>query len=126
MIASYFYEFEQTISDFLMIEKQFVEKIRKDDEFGIIRGALYFEYGIVDFIEVVRFVSGKFIKIKYKYHFMDNDNNLIFRYDNAKHHKDINTFPHHKHTKNSILPSIEPDIFTILKEIQLYFKSKIK
>jgi len=72
MIKNYFIQFQQTISYFSIIEKQQIEQQQKDTEFGIIKGKLFFENGSMEFIEVVRFISEKFVKIKYKYHFMDN------------------------------------------------------
>ncbi len=56
-------------------------------------------------------------KIKYKYHYMDKNKNLIFRYDNAQHHHDIETFPHHKHTTKNIENSKEPELKNVLNEI---------
>ncbi len=43
---------------------------------------------------------------KYRIHWQDEQGNLIKRWDNAKHHPTIKTFPHHLHsgTKNNILP----------------------
>jgi len=49
---------------------------------------------------------------------------MIFRYDNVKHHPEIKTFPHHKHIGKQILPSKEPEVFTILKEIEKIIKTK--
>lgn len=118
MIDKYFIHFEKTIASFSIIKSKELEQIRKDDEFGILRGKLFFDKGSLDFIEVIRFIENKFVKLKYKYHFMDTNNKLIFRYDNVKHHPNISTFPHHKHTKTTILPSQEPDISSILKEIK--------
>jgi len=57
---------------------------------------------------------------------MDKDKNLIFRYDDAEHHREIATFPHHKHTPNGVEESNEPNIETIMKEIENIIKSKIK
>ena len=57
-------------------------------------------------------------KIKYKYHFMDNEKQLIFRYDNAKHYPEISTYPHHKHISSKITESEEPELIDILIEIQ--------
>ncbi|MFO7883803.1 MAG: DUF6516 family protein [Desulfobacteraceae bacterium] len=45
----------------------------------------------------------------------------IFRYDNAPHHSNINTFPHYKHEKEEIKESGEPtlsDILTAIARIQ--------
>ncbi|NOX47592.1 MAG: hypothetical protein GXO89_11515 [Chlorobi bacterium] len=71
--------------------------MKTDDNFGIFKGSLYFDNGRLDFIEVIRIISNFPLKIKCKYHYIADDNNMIFRYDNVKHHPDIATFPHHKH-----------------------------
>jgi len=54
----------------------------------------------MDFLEVVD--TNKQNKEKYAYHYMDKDNSMIFRYDNAKHHPEIKTFPNHKHIQSKI------------------------
>ena len=43
---------------------------------------------------------------------------MIFRYDNAPHHQNVETFPHHKHLETVITESIEPEITQILAEIK--------
>jgi hypothetical protein len=57
----------------------------------------------------------------YSYPWQKNNGELITRWDNAPHHKELNSFPHHKHKKGSILPS-EP---VTLEEIIEYIESKI-
>jgi hypothetical protein len=42
---------------------------------------------------------------------------MIFRYDNAPHHRNIATFPHHKHVGNNVSPSREPSLSTVLEEV---------
>ena len=59
----------------------------------------------------------KAAKIKYNYYFMDSDNNLIFRYDNAEYHPNILSFPHHKHLSKTIIEAIEPELINVLIEI---------
>ncbi len=120
MIEDYFLEIERNISCFDYIEKQQIEKQKIDDSFGIIKGLLFIEGCKLEFIEVVRIIFGVNNKIKYKYHFMTTNNTLIFRYDNAKHHKDLATYPHHKHMNSVVIPSEEPDMLIILKEIKDY------
>ena len=70
----------------------------------------------MEFLEVVDTENN--IKDKYRYHFMDDKNNLVFRYDNSKHHNKIKTFPHHKHVENKVLESKEPSFIDILLEIK--------
>ncbi|WP_353737734.1 MULTISPECIES: toxin TumE [Microcystis] len=35
--------------------------------------------------------------LDYRYHFQDEQNNLVFRYDSTPHFPNLSTFPHHKH-----------------------------
>lgn len=56
-------------------------------------------------------------KNKYNYHFMNNTNDLIFRYDNAEYHPEISTFPHHKHISDTVISASEPELINILFEI---------
>ena len=119
IVSDYFIKTEQIIADFDIVIMQQIEKKKIDDSFGIFRGSLYFENGKLEFIEVVKIISQKIVKIKYKYHYMANDNTMIFRYDNVKHYHNISTFPHHKHIPSKIIPSEEPDFRTILSEINL-------
>jgi len=46
--------------------------------------------------------------------------NLITRWNNAPHHKDIETFPHHKHvgSKDNVQPSKEISLEDILGVIE--------
>ncbi len=81
----------------------------------------------------VRFLTGHLLEVNeaivieadqikhlgYRYHFQDQQNNLIFRYDNTPHFPDLKSFPHHKHTKNKVEDSDEPLIFNVIKEAKL-------
>jgi len=55
---------------------------------------------------------------------MDDKKVIIFRYDNAEHHKTIKTYHHHKHLKNSVIDSSEPNLFDVLLEIEEMIRSK--
>ena len=81
----------------------------------------------------VRFLSGHLLELNeaivieedqlkhlgYRYHFQDQQNSLIFRYDNTPHFPDIKSFPHHKHKKNKVEDSDEPLILNVIKEAKL-------
>lgn len=54
----------------------------------------------------------------YSYHWQDKNQNLIMRWDNSPHHKDILTFPHHKHQDEDIFASQEITIEEILRFIE--------
>ncbi len=59
-------------------------------------------------------------KIGYSYHYQNKQKEIIFRYDNAEHHHEIRTFPHHKHIKDKVdeikkIPAIQNVVDEILK-----------
>ena len=47
--------------------------------------------------------------------------NIIFRYDNAPHHPEVKTHPHHKHLFDRISDSSHPDIEAVIKEVKERF-----
>ncbi|MFN5980286.1 MAG: DUF6516 family protein [Pseudanabaena sp.] len=48
---------------------------------------------------------------------MDENQVMIFRYDNAPHHAEVSTFPHHKHEGDDIKESPEIILCQVLLEI---------
>lgn len=40
---------------------------------------------------------------KYRLHYMNSTGQMLFRYDNAPHHPEVDTYPHHKHTSDKII-----------------------
>jgi len=61
---------------------------------GMLRGRLLFVDGsMLEFMEYLQEEN----RLKYRFNFlMDKEGNMVFRYDNAPHHKDVLSFPHHK------------------------------
>jgi hypothetical protein len=81
----------------------------------------------------VRFLKGHLLEVNeaifmeadqmkhlgYRYHFQDQQNNLIFRYDNTPHFPNLKTFPHHKHLNKKIEASTRPQILNVIHEANL-------
>ena len=44
----------------------------------------------------------------YRYHFQDDQNRLVFRYDNTPHFSKLDSFPHHKHLADKVISSKKP------------------
>lgn len=42
---------------------------------------------------------------KYSHHWQARNGDILLRWDNAPHHKELKTFPHHRHEGNKVLPS---------------------
>lgn len=54
---------------------------------------------------------------KYRYHYMNGQKQMIFRYDNAPHHPEISSHPHHKHKGDTVSASSLPNLKDIMNEI---------
>ena len=122
MIDNYFELIERTILDFKAIINSYaIYKKTYSEKQGFIKGEFFFKNNSqFRFIEVKNTDLKR--KIKYRYQYMDKGNRPIFRYDNAYHHRELKTFPHHKHMGDNILESHEPDLYEILIEIQKLIK----
>jgi hypothetical protein len=60
----------------------------------------------------------RFDQHKYSYHWQTAEGELIVRWDNKPHWKDLKTFPHHKHIGGEVLSSHQIDILEVLDEIK--------
>ena len=102
---------EITIEHFQAIETQ-------PDQEGLIEGKLRFWDGsLLAFVEIVEERGVTLRKVDYAYHYQTASNQLIFRYDNAPHHPEISTHPHHKHTATGLEATKPPHLNDILGEI---------
>lgn len=55
---------------------------------------------------------------------MDNQRQMVFRYDNAPHHPELPSYPNHKHIKNIVTSSALPSLKEILNEIGVIILKK--
>jgi len=104
------------------IEQEFlrVEETSPGRE-GIIEGRLRFWDGsLLAFVEVLVAQGVVLTKVNYAYHYQNAADGLIFRYDNAPHHPEAATFPHHKHTPLGVEEAEPPAFGDILREIDQY------
>ncbi len=116
MIERYFLQLEHIIQEFSNIRSLTLKKKIYNARQGYITGSIIFENGYrLDFTEVKN--TDLKSKVKYRYQYMNELMEQIFRYDNAPHHSDIKTFPHHKHEKKEVKESGEPSLFDVLTEI---------
>lgn len=84
---------------------------------GVVDGVIYFADGSrLEFTERVVIENARPIKRDYRYQFVQSQT-TIFRYDNAPHHPQLKTFPHHKHLGRKTIESEEPDLKQVLQEV---------
>ncbi|MBF0228938.1 MAG: hypothetical protein HQK63_05040 [Desulfamplus sp.] len=62
----------------------------------------------------------------YSFHWQNKQNIMIIRWDNAPHHHDISTFPHHKHSDNEISESNEISLEDAIEFIQKIIMERMK
>ena len=116
MIAAYFMEVEQVLQEFPNIQSSTLRKKQYNSRQGCISGSVEFETGCrLEFMELKD--TDRSAKIKYRYQYMDQRNACLFRYDNAPHHPDVATHPHHKHEREEVTESCEPTLYDVLLEI---------
>jgi hypothetical protein len=86
---------------------------------GFISARLKFwDDSLLEFDESVSLETGFALHRKtYSFHYQSASGQLILRYDNAPHHTEIQTHPHHKHIEDRIEPAEAPDLSDILREI---------
>ncbi len=102
--------------------------LTSDDFNGLIRCRIFFwDNSFLDIYEVVSTELGYPVRINYAYTYIRN-NQLIFRYDNAPHHPEIATHPHHKHIGpiERLTPADQPTLNQIFAEIEKFIGQQIK
>lgn len=116
MIKSHFDSVKKTISelewlaDSISVQSEF----GPDDSIGIISGIIVFKDGSTFHFKEVHLPASR----KYRFHYMNLDNQLICRWDNAPHHHEIETFPDHVHFPNEIRENAPMDLLEALRHIE--------
>jgi hypothetical protein len=120
-VKDYFSEIQNLLRRSAFIENVDVEYEAKSKTVGLIHGNI----GMVDgstlqFLELIDRKDNEIIRPKYRFHFMDSADKMIFRYDNAPHHPEVPTYPHHKHIRDEERPnqSRERELKDVLVEIE--------
>ncbi|MCZ7393162.1 MAG: DUF6516 family protein [Candidatus Methanoperedens sp.] len=68
--------------------------------------------------EYITILKDRIKRDKYSYHLQKNDE-LIIRWDNAPHHREVSTFPDHVHRKDGVHESKEMTAEDILEELSV-------
>jgi len=110
-VKDYFSEIQNLLRRSAFIENVDVKYEAKSKTVGLIYGNI----GMVDgstlqFLELIDRKDNEIIRPKYRFHFMDSGDKMIFRYDNAPHHPEVPTYPHHKHIRDEEKPKQSKEI----------------
>jgi len=90
-----------------------------DYNFDVHIGSLFADGSVVFFDDTILEFTESITpeREKYRYQYMDENGSLIFRYDNTPHHKDIKTFPNHKHCRDKVRESERANLKQVIEEI---------
>lgn len=119
-IADYFSSIERSLRQNTSITSlEVVDVLTSDDYNGMLRFRAHFWDGsFLSIFETVSTELGYPVRIVDSYSYIQ-DNECVFRYDNASHHPEIITYPQHKHVgENQIAPTDQPTIHQVLSEIE--------
>lgn len=118
LITDYFRQIESTIAECVDIVEYTLTKDRRSLHIGIVEGELIFtDETVLHFVEFVNVKESTEV-YKYSYQYQRKNGDLVFRYDMAPHHREIGTFPYHKHTgSNMVIEAPCPTLSQVLDEI---------
>ncbi len=112
---------ESAIQESVAVATYSLNVVQLSPATAYIEGEVVFAEGIrLFFFEFWQRSADSVEREKYRFHCMDVDNQLVFRYDNAPHHRSIATFPHHKHLPYGIRESMPPRFAEVLSEIEAH------
>lgn len=121
MIRDYFSEVEKKFEEIKwLIKKKNIEFSSVSEEMGIIKGKIVFvnNYSL-DFRELVSLEH-----THYRFHFMNENNKLIKRWDSAPHHKEITSFPFHLHTPEGVMECGKTNLIEVIDIIKAAMAKK--
>ena len=127
IIDDYFASIERSLRQNDQISKieQPITCLASDDNNGLIRCRVFFwDSSYLDLYGVVSTELGYPIRLNYAYTYVCKGQH-VFRYDNAPHHPEIATHPHHKHIgpRGQLAPTDQPSLSLILAEIEGFLRN---
>jgi len=116
MTIHYFEKIKKRIAKLeWLIERESIDtEYDEDADIGNIGGNIVFKDGSVLHFKEIFFEE----KRQYRFHYMDERNNLISRWDNAPHHKELRTFPHHVHLPDGVKENKPVKLIDVLDKIE--------
>lgn len=120
MIQTYFNQIKAAVDQYaatrFVLDANVKFETRPGDQ-GYLAGSITFVDGsALYFSEFLDAVQDTIDKLMYTYHYQDAGNQLVFRYDNARHRPPLSS-PEHKHTPTQTTEAPAPTMEDVLGEI---------
>jgi hypothetical protein len=128
VIFTFIEDIEEAISLSSIVVSSNIQKyFGSSNKEAYIKGKLTFiDLSSLDFSIYVLEKGKKLICDKYRFQYMDSAHRPGFRYDNAPHHKEILSFPMHKHLGDKVVASDMPEMGELLGEVSALITKSIK
>jgi hypothetical protein len=122
MIRTFIQEVQVLLDRSPLVLSVHIDKYYGSPKEAYIRGkALFLDASSLEIAVYVLQIGRRLSFEKYRYHYMDTKGQTVFRYDNAPHHRNIKTFPDHKHVSDSgVQASKRPPLEELLEEISAH------
>jgi menaquinone-dependent protoporphyrinogen IX oxidase len=119
VIRKFVENFDRAITTSPFVLSSAIEKyLSTDGQSVYVKGIIRFiDSSNLDIATFALVCAGRLTVDKYRFHYMDKKRRMVFRYDNAPHHPELESHPHHKHTPSGVVPANMPTIERILEEI---------
>ena len=86
-----------------------------------IRGKLQIDGGLELHIAEYVITGPTLKRTKYRYHLQGAEGKMLVRWDNAPHHPQVATFPHHRHESDGdVKESLAMDVEAVLQAVTAY------
>lgn len=116
-LTAYLKRIERTVNNLGDVHIELYREDRASFSDAVLRIRLRFQNQyLLEISEAVYIEDEKIAHRRYRYHFQDARNRLLFRYDNAPHFPDLDTFPHHKHLPDAVIASKKPVVAEVIRE----------
>ena len=120
MIQTYFAQVKAIVDQYavtsFVLDTEVSFETRPGEQ-GYLSGSITFVDGsVLYFREYLDAFKGTVDKLMYTYHYQDASNQLIFRYDNARHRPPLRSLEH-KHTPEQVVEAPAPALEDVLAEI---------
>ena len=120
MIQTYFAQVKAIVDQYavtsFVLDTEVSFETRPGEQ-GYLSGSITFVDGsVLYFREYLDAFKGTVDKLMYTYHYQDASNQLVFRYDNARHRPPLRSLEH-KHTPGQVVEAPAPALEDVLAEI---------
>lgn len=128
-IETYFNKIRNVVDSCAYIRLKDITFDKRGTHEGFIRAELSFSDGsTLHLREFIDTETAPPERLMYTYHYTGASGNLIFRYDNTRHHGKLGlpTYPHHKHdgSETNVTASDAPGLAGILREIEMKIRGR--